>query len=253
MNTKTIDLIVLEGEQNKRIPFIEFTLDQLPTKSTYISPTPEKAELLKGAGDQYTVQSLIKTYLDGIARIYYLFKKITTGTDLEKRITFEHITARPFAYALPGAYQKVKPIVPKEKEQDAEVIPGAHLSWGEGIFSSLNQYSSLDYLLGSNVHEHTHHMHYLLYPDQYTASDATMIETMAIFTEMKCNCPINYLPPDYDPTSGTGDTPHYRAERLLRQLEIDEKYSKMDLAAQWNYLINFIKHEELSKHINSLP
>ena len=78
-----------------------------------------------------------------------------------------------------------------------------------------------------------------------------MIELMAIFIELKCDAPVNYLPRSYNPADNSGETPHYRAEKLLRRLETREQYAKMSASQQWALLINFSKHEQLQGYIGN--
>jgi len=251
VNTKTIDLIVLNQDQETRVPLATFSLKDLPKRASFKSPT--ETNLLSNLSEQFTVRALVKAYLDSSVRIYNLFKKAVNKIDLYEKVTFENIMARPFAYAQPEAYEKIRPIIPKEKESDADIFPIAHLCWKEGIFVSLFQEQSLEYLLGSNLHEQAHGMHYLLYPDHYTSSDATIIETMAIFAEMKCKIPVNYIPQDHNPETKINETSHSRAQQLLQRLESKPSYASASLPSQWNFLLQYNKHEALSEGIDKLP
>ncbi|GEM_PF-5811458 len=251
MNTKTIDLLVLNQDQESRIPLATFSLEELPKKASFKSPM--EASLLSNMGEQFTVRALVEAYLNSSLKIYNLFRKAVNTIDLYEKVTFENIMARPFAYAQLEAYEKMRPIIPKEKESDADVFPIAHLCWKEGIFVALFQQQSMEHLLGSNLHEQSHHMHYLLYPEHYNHSDVTIIETMAIFAEMKCKMPVNYLPQDYNPETKVKETPHYRAQELLQRLESKPSYAAASLQSQWNFLLQYNRHEALSERIEKLP
>ncbi len=251
MATKTIDLVVLENEQESRTPILKITWSESFKKANFRKLAPVE-ELLSGAGWQYTARSLSRSYVMGIDRIHTLFKTITDGTDLQNLVTYEYITARPFAYVRREAYEKIKPVIPLEKEKDTKVNPVAHLCWNKGIFISLNQHRRWNNLVGLNVHEHGHHMHYLLHPKHYASCDPTMIELMAIFTMINCDIEVNYQPAGYDPRTNTGETTHYRAERLLRQLDKKKEYSYLTKADQWVFFLDFHEHQELQEYIDEM-
>ena len=250
MTKKIIDLIVLENDQEKRIPFLQFSWYESPKKTNVKRlATPG---VLSGLGWQYTYWSLSRNYLNGIIKVHDLFKTIVEDTDQQDYVTYENITARPFAYAMPEAYEKIKPVISKEKDNDTQVNTAAHICWEKGIFVSLSRKRTLNDMLGLNVHEHGHHMHYLLRPRQYVSCDATMIELMAIFTMVNCNLPVNYRPANYNPNTKTGETPHYRAEKLLDQLYRKQEYFYLNTAEQWDFLIDFHEHQKLQEYINQM-
>ena len=248
MNTKTIDLIILEQDQAMRYSLATASLQELPKRIKF--EAPHEKYLLFGLTEQFTARALVEAYIKSSAKIYSFFKKVVNSTELSEKITFENIMARPMAYARPDAYEKIRPVFPKEKETDADVSSIAHLCWEEGIFVGLFPGQSAEHLLGSNLHEQVHHMHHFLYPKQYEKSDMTMIETMAIFGEMKCKIPVNYLPQDHDPETKINETQHYRAQELLQRLESKPSYASASLQSQWNFLLQFDSHEALREHID---
>ena len=86
MNTKTIDLIVLNQDQETRVPLATFSLKDLPKRASFKSPT--ETNLLSNLSEQFTVRALVKAYLDSSVRIYNLFKKAVNKIDLYEKITF---------------------------------------------------------------------------------------------------------------------------------------------------------------------
>ncbi|MEK6939555.1 MAG: hypothetical protein AABX31_02400, partial [Nanoarchaeota archaeon] len=164
----------------------------------------------------------------------------------EDKASLEIITQHPYVYASPDAYNVIKPPVKKEKEDDQEMNPVAHLSWGEGIergiFVSLRDHYDYQYILSSNIHEHGHYLHYILNQDHYKQCDSTLREAMAIFMEMKCGLPVNYV---YDEPGK--ETPHHRAQQILEQLGPVEFYSYMNNKDQWEFLTSFKTHQALQE------
>ena len=127
-------MIVLENDQEKRIPFLQFSWYGSPKKTNVKRLATQ--EVLSGLGWQYTHRTLSKNYLNGIIKVHDLFKTIVEDTDQQDYVTYENITARPFAYAMPEAYEKIKPVISKEKDNDTQVNTAAHICWEKGIFVS---------------------------------------------------------------------------------------------------------------------
>ena len=247
MSTKTIDLLVLQKGALERIQLAEIELDNLSELSyqpNILALNQEK--FWAGISKKYEFNSLIQNYAEGIKKLQKVVAEITHKTPNTAKASLEEITQHPFVYASPAAYQLVKPKIKKEKKDDQEINPVAHISWGEGtehgIFVSLVDHYSYQNILSSNIHEHGHYFHFILNSEQYNGCDSTLRETMAIFMEKKCGLPVNYV--YHEPGK---ETPHHRAQQLLSALEQTEFYSDMDNRDQWEYLTSFRTHQALQE------
>ena len=244
MVVKSIDFLVLQEGKVSRLELAGVDLDDPSKISYYLNPEALDEKLWTGVAKQYDVHSLSENYLETIRRVQKLYRKINPG--YSKKEVLELITEHPFVYAAPKAYQLVKPVFPKEKNDDAEIHPIAHISWEQdlrrGIFISLEDHFNRDTIIGSSIHEHGHYLHFRLAAEKYKACDSTLKELMAIFVQRKC---------DYDKNYGE-KTPHHRALQLLQQLEQTKYYSSLNSKDQWNFLIDFKTHTELQEKIESL-
>ena len=242
MSSKTIDIIVLEEEQPQRVLLSEVTLNLLPERFNFLMKGKIRHTFWPKMRTIHTCTSLTQNYLSGINNIYKTFIEIVTGTDYEDKINYDLITSIPFAYATPKAYQKIKPIPLKEKETDKEVVPVGHFEAKNGIVLSLENNITPESIIGSIIHEHGHYLHYSLWKEEYQKCDVTMRELMAIFVQEK-----------YYPIGAYKEkTPHHRAQELLHRLENKESYARSDSASQWNFLLQFMNHQELNEHIDKL-
>jgi len=243
MSAKTLDFIILEGEQEKRLPLVKISLHDLPKRAQYkklISLTPE---FLLEQGVEHTIQSLVQNYIKGIVKVHNLFTRIVKETANENRVNYQTITEVGFVYATHGAYSKINTLYPKEKESDADIIPAGHFDNDKEIILSLENNLTEKYLQENIIHEHGHYLHKFLHPEKYENCDPTLKEVMSIFVQERCNYKREYVK----------KTPHYRAQQILHQLENKNNFKRATARAQWNFLVQFTNHQELSDYTNKLP
>lgn len=237
MGTKTIDIIVLEEEQAKRIRLAEFTLDELPYKSAinrFLSEEElQKLRINYGAD---TSKTLLQLYLEPLVKVQQLFSDIFKDTPQEEKASYENIAAVPFAFASVEAYNKIKPFIQKEKDSDAEIDSVGHFNGSEIIISLRENHKHIH---GNIAHEHGHHMHWTLHPKQYHGCDPTLRELIAIFVQEKCGYSRSYAE----------NTMHHRALQLLHELQETERYRRMPASEQWKFLNDFSRHETLRNYI----
>ena len=252
MILKPIELLTLQKGAPERITLAEIDLEDHESELTYhFNPEAMQVKYWAGISEQYEINNLLRNYVEGARKLQQLVTKIVQGTENEDKATLEVITQHPYVYASPAAYKLIKPQIKKEKENDQEIIPIAHLSWRKGIergiFVSLRDHYDYQDILSSNIHEHGHYLHYILHPTKYNGCDDTLREVMAIFMEMKCGLSTNYI------FSEPGkETSHHRAQQILQQLEKTEFYSSMDKKGQWEFLVDFQTHSSLQEFAEEL-
>ncbi|MDP3698243.1 MAG: hypothetical protein Q8R47_01515 [Nanoarchaeota archaeon] len=231
MVLKPIELLVLQKGALERIKLAEIDLyDHDPELSYHFNPVAMNDKFWTGISEKYEVTKLLQNYVKGVRKLQQLVAELVQGTEHEDKASLETITQHPFVYASPAAYELVKPRLKKEKEDDVEINPVAHISWEEGIehgiFVSLGDHYGSQHLLSSNIHEHGHYLHFILNSEHYNNCDSTLRETMAIFMEMKCGMSINYLAAEPGK-----ETPHHRAQELLSLLESKKSYAPANVAS----------------------
>ncbi len=251
MVVKTIDLLVLQNKILQRIELAEIHLGHPLELTYYANPAALQENIWVGIGEQYKIKFLVQNYVEGIKKVQRLITEITSETPDADKANLETITEHPFVYASPEAYRLVKPRFRKEKKDDGGINPVAHISWKDGtkygIFVSLEENSSYNDILASNIHEHGHYIHYRLCPEKYNNCDKTMREVMALFMETKCGMPINYKS-----VSSKKETSPIRAENLLRKLEQKMLYQSTDTAFQWSLLADYSNHKNLEEFIDDI-
>lgn len=226
MVVKNIDLIVLEEEKISKIPLAAIYTADLPERTYLINPQIYAQEPF----NQYHHPNfLIHTYFNSLEDTKRLFQQILKD-DLDMHKTYcQHLIELPFAYATPEAYEK-------------ENAPTKSIAYyggrDEGIIISLAQIS--EKMRDTAVHEFGHFMHEILSPGRYEKCDGVMKELMAIFVEEKA---------DYQDTYEEQHPDHYKAQKLLHQLNEIYDYKTMDTAAQWNFLVGFMSHENLDEYV----
>jgi len=241
VSAKSIELLVLENENLVRMKLAEIMLSDQPRISSF-NPRALEHWVWKGISERYEVKTLVQNYIHAILKTQRIFAKIVKDTTYQRKAELETITRHPFIYASPAAYQKVRPQIKKEKKGDDEIKSVAHLSWQEGIFVMLGHNYTYQTILGSNIHEHAHFMHYTLYPQFYNYYDSTMKECLAIFVEEKCNIKDIY----------EGRNPHARGQQILKELNKHDFYRRKTIADQWNFLTEYEDHRDLKRIIRSL-
>ncbi len=236
VGTKTIDLIVLEDGQAKRVPLAEFTLDHLPQRSTVNKYGPLEKEVLRINDETYTCEILLQLYLKPLLKVQQLFSNLLKDTPQEEKASYENITAVPFAFASADAYNTIKPAIQKEKDGDAKIDVVGHFD-DYGIVVSLCEEPK--YIRSTVAHEHGHYMHQNLCPEKYLKCTPTMKEFIAIFVQEMCGYNKSYVE----------NTMHHRAKQLLCELQKTEHYRQIPVSEQWKLINNFRKHRNLRRYI----
>jgi len=188
--------------------------------------------------NHFTPPALARAYIEMIYGIHERFLDVFKD-ELSSEELFETLLKTEFVYASPMAYQRIKPVIPKEKDDDQEFNYVAHYSSKGGIFVSLLENATLEVIKGNAIHEFGHRLHQLYFPRNYDYSDVTIKEMLAILLEEEEGINDSYL----------SKTPHGRAKELLRRAN-EGKLKGKTFAERWKLLASFLKHEDLESYID---
>ncbi len=239
---KSLDLLVLEHDKLVRKNIAKIVVNPtapLNFRSYLADEWDEEKMGIRG----YSLHLLADNYFDTISEVHRLFAG-TVNVDLENHLYFVLLGTR-FRYARADAYEKIKPIFPKEREQDEEIIAAAHYQDNE-IIVSLPKKISLKTVHRLSAHEFGHRMHQELEPINYQYADSTIKELAAFLVEDALA--VRILDENGQNTYNQNTT-HYRAEELLRKAE-RTKFKELAFADRWNILKLFRKQDDLNDYLD---
>lgn len=228
-----------EGASVMQRPFAELSIVDTPSHGLSTRIIEDWTKSSHEINEFYTPRVLAYAYMMTLKSVHSLFQK-TVSHKWDWKILLETLLKAEFVYASSKAYSLVKPVIPKEKEEDQEVIPIAHYNSGYKIMISLpEQGGTLEKIENYGIHEFAHYMNHVDAPEHYIASDATMKEALAILVEEEEGINDSYI----------GDTPHGRAKKLLKKAN-ENKFKGKAFREKWKVLTEFKKHEDFEDYID---
>lgn len=237
----TLEYLITRAEDGSPVqkPFAELSIVETPSHGLSTRIVEDWTKSSHEISELYTPRVLALAYNETLKSIHKLFQK-TVKHKWDWKILLETLLKAEFVYASSKAYQLVKPVIPKEKEADQEVIPIAHYNSGYKIMISLpEQGGTVERIQNYGIHEFAHYMHHVDAPEHYTASDATMKEALAILVEEEEG--INH--------SYAVNIPHGRAKELLKKAN-ENKFKEKAFKERWGILTNFQKHEDFEDYLD---
>lgn len=172
----------------------------------------------------FDLPDLVGTYLDGVEYVKEVLRKCSRKHQHHED-SYQALGAVPFAYALPEAY------VLNFNDDNCG-------TYDQGVFVNVNHHPSKISLCSTVVHEFAHHLHHLLYPDNYSSSGKIVREMVAISLEEE-------IDPDHLYTK----EPHAEAKNLLRQLQRISEYQQLSREERFIFLAEFSDAFSLRRYI----
>jgi hypothetical protein len=173
---------------------------------------------------QFNLVSLVETYLDGLEYVKQVLRKCSKKHQHHDD-SCQALGAVSFAYVLPEAYIK------NFNDDNCG-------TYNQGVFVNINHHYSKNSLLSTVVHEFTHYLHHLLYPDNYNSCGKVLREMVAISLEEE-------LDPDHPYTTD----PHAEAKNLLQQLRRIPEYSQLSKEERFVFLAEFPSAYPIRRYI----
>lgn len=235
----TLEILVAKAEDDflEQKIFAELSIVEAPSPKLSVKIIEDWRRYSNEISEHYTPAALAILYMETLQKIHNLFQK-KMSHKWDWKTLLQALLKAEFVYASPKAYQLIRPVIPKEKEDDQEINPIAHYNNYE-IIVSLPEHANLETIKAYNFHELGHYFHHIDAPENYASSDATIKEAAALLVEKEQGINNSYA----------SHTPHGRANELLKKAN-ENKFKGKPFIEKWKILTEFYNHQDFEDYLN---